>query len=73
LLTGSGEIEVGIGEGSTAWLDAKSLTGSVRNSLQAQDGPAQHAGMVKVRARTRFGDIMIRRARLNGSPETITI
>jgi DUF4097 and DUF4098 domain-containing protein YvlB len=62
LATSSGQVDVGIGEGSAAWVDAKSVTGSVRNSLQVQDGPAEHTGMVNVRARTRFGDIMIHRA-----------
>ncbi|KUM78483.1 DUF4097 family beta strand repeat-containing protein [Streptomyces curacoi] len=62
LLTSSGEVEIGIGEGSTAWVDARSVTGSVRNSLQARDAPTQHADMVKVRARSRHGDIMIHRS-----------
>ncbi|MYR83663.1 DUF4097 family beta strand repeat protein [Streptomyces sp. SID685] len=62
LLTGSGEIEIGICEGSVAWIDAHSSTGSVRNTMQAKDGPSQHVDMVKVRARSRHGDIMIHRA-----------
>ncbi|MDH6439246.1 DUF4097 and DUF4098 domain-containing protein YvlB [Streptomyces sp. SAI-144] len=62
LLTSTGEVEIGIGEGSTAWIDARSATGSVRNSLPAQDGPTQQADMVKVRARSRHGDIMIHRS-----------
>ncbi|MFG3496692.1 DUF4097 family beta strand repeat-containing protein [Streptomyces sp. NPDC047886] len=62
LLTGSGEIEIGIGEGSVAWIDAHSSMGSVRNTMQAKDGPSPHGDMVKVRARSRHGDIMIHRA-----------
>ncbi|MEU2738050.1 DUF4097 family beta strand repeat-containing protein [Streptomyces sp. NPDC007095] len=69
LLTGSGEVEIGIGEGSTAWIDARSVTGSVRNSLQAQDGPTPQANMVKARARTRHGDIMIHRSQRTGTAE----
>ncbi|WP_327321601.1 DUF4097 domain-containing protein [Streptomyces sp. NBC_01210] len=69
LLTGSGEIEIGIGEGSTAWIDARSATGTVRNSLQAQDGPTQQADMVKALARTRHGDIMIHRSQRPGPSE----
>lgn len=67
LLTGSGEIEIGVGEGSAAWIDARSTTGSVRNTLQAQDGPSHDGDTVKVRARSRHGDIMIHRARQAGS------
>jgi DUF4097 and DUF4098 domain-containing protein YvlB len=67
LLTASGEVEVGISEGSMAWVDARSRTGSVRNSMQPKDGPAQPAEMVKVRARTWFGDIMIHRAATSAS------
>ncbi|MFJ1561528.1 DUF4097 family beta strand repeat-containing protein [Streptomyces mirabilis] len=62
LLTGSGEIEIGVGEGVVAWIDARSTTGSVRNTLQGQDGPSAQGDTVKVVARSRHGDIMIHRA-----------
>jgi DUF4097 and DUF4098 domain-containing protein YvlB len=60
--TAFGELEVGIREGTAAWLDARSRSGSVHNSLEASDGPEQSDSTVKVRARTSFGDIVIRRA-----------
>lgn len=67
LLTGSGEIEIGVGEGSVAWIDARSTTGSVRNTLKSQDGPSPQGETVKVMARSRHGDIMIHRAQASGS------
>ncbi|MEU4951970.1 DUF4097 domain-containing protein [Streptomyces lavendulae] len=62
LLTGSGEIEIGVGEGSVAWIDAHSSTGSVRNTMRALDGPSEDRDRVKVRARSKHGDIMIHSA-----------
>jgi hypothetical protein len=68
LLTSSGEIDVGVGEGCVAWFDVRSRTGSVRNSLRPKDAPTGPAETVKVRARTRSGDIMIHQAAPAGSP-----
>jgi hypothetical protein len=60
LMNASGGIEVGIAEGTAAWVDADSTKGAVRNSLPAQDNPA--GSDVKVHARTRLDDIVIHRA-----------
>ncbi len=57
LTNAAGGIEVGIGEGATASVDADSTKGAVRNSLPEPDG--ESAGHVKVRARTRLDDIVI--------------
>ncbi|MEA5366381.1 DUF4097 family beta strand repeat-containing protein [Amycolatopsis sp., V23-08] len=62
LETAVGEIEVGIREGSAAWLTLNSLTGRVHNSLTAADGPGQTDETVEVRARSYTGDIVVRRA-----------
>jgi DUF4097 and DUF4098 domain-containing protein YvlB len=62
LETAVGEIEVGIREGSAAWLELNSLTGSVRNTLSATDGPTGNTETVEVKAHTYTGDIVIRRA-----------
>ena len=59
--TASGDVEVGIGEGTAALLDVRSQFGSVRNSLTAADGPEPSDQRVQVRARTNHGDISIRR------------
>ncbi|MGC0415759.1 DUF4097 family beta strand repeat-containing protein [Embleya sp. AB8] len=62
LETASGELEVGIREGTAAWLDLNSLAGKVRNSLTSADGPEPTDDTVEVRARTLSGDIVIRRS-----------
>jgi hypothetical protein len=61
--TSYGELEVGIREGTAAMLDVRSQFGSVRNSLTASDGPQPSEETVELRARTSFGDIVIRRSR----------
>ncbi|MFI8852066.1 DUF4097 family beta strand repeat-containing protein [Streptomyces sp. 891-h] len=61
--TSYGAIEVGIREGTAAWLDVSSDRGQVRNTLTASEAPEETEDTVKVRARTRYGNIDIRRAR----------
>ncbi|MGW8988603.1 DUF4097 family beta strand repeat-containing protein [Streptomyces zhihengii] len=63
LETSFGAIEVGIREGVAAWLDVSSGRGQVRNTLTASEAPEESEGTVEVRARTRFGNIDVRRAR----------
>jgi DUF4097 and DUF4098 domain-containing protein YvlB len=58
-----GDVEVGIREGTAAWLDARSRAGSVLNALEASDAPGDATDAVEVRGRTTVGDIMIQRAR----------
>jgi hypothetical protein len=62
LVNGSGNIEIGISEGSAARVDANSERGTVRNSVPAQDDPDGDGNKVTVHARTRHGDITIHRA-----------
>jgi DUF4097 and DUF4098 domain-containing protein YvlB len=62
LNTASGELEIGIREGTAAWLDLNAHAGSVRNSLAATDGPGSDDETVEVRAQTSSGDILIHRA-----------
>jgi DUF4097 and DUF4098 domain-containing protein YvlB len=64
LETSYGAIEVGIREGTAAWLDAHSDAGRVRNTLTASDSPGETEDTVKVRARTRYGNIDVRRAKV---------
>jgi DUF4097 and DUF4098 domain-containing protein YvlB len=61
LETASGELEVGVRQGTAAWLDVRTLHGSVRSSLDPSDGPGPAEETVEVRARTSSGDIVIRR------------
>ena len=62
LETSFGELEVGIREGTSALLDVSSKFGIVHNSLTASSGPEASDQTVEVRARTSFGDIVIRRS-----------
>jgi hypothetical protein len=43
-------------------VDANSKRGSVRNSVPSQENPDPSDSTVTVRARTRYGDIIIQRA-----------
>jgi DUF4097 and DUF4098 domain-containing protein YvlB len=63
LETAAGELEIGICEGTAAWLDVSSKYGRVRNSLYETRSPEQSEATVEVRARTSYGDIKIHRAR----------
>ncbi|GAA2431812.1 DUF4097 family beta strand repeat-containing protein [Streptomyces glaucus] len=63
LETSYGAIEVGVREGTAAWLDVSSGSGQVRNALTASETPERTEDTVKVHARTRHGNIDIRRAR----------
>jgi DUF4097 and DUF4098 domain-containing protein YvlB len=58
----SGNIEVGISQGTAARVDASSKRGSVRNSVPSQENPDTFDNKVTVHARTRYGDIIIQRA-----------
>ncbi|GAA1185768.1 DUF4097 family beta strand repeat-containing protein [Pseudonocardia alaniniphila] len=61
LISGSGDIEVGISEGAAACIDANSDRGAVHNFISQGDaGPSDDK--VMVHARTRHGDIIIQRA-----------
>lgn len=60
--TGFGGLEVGIGEGTAAWIDANTKFGHIHNILSPADQPDQTAETVQVRARTAFGDVVITRS-----------
>jgi len=61
LQTQIGDIEVGIREGTAAWLDVQATAGKVRNELEASDRPDPAAETVEVRARTTVGSVVIAR------------
>jgi DUF4097 and DUF4098 domain-containing protein YvlB len=61
LETKIGDLEVGISEGTAAWLDVNSQVGRVHNALEAADAPELSAETVEVRARTSVGEVVIRR------------
>ncbi|MGW0841101.1 DUF4097 family beta strand repeat-containing protein [Streptomyces sp. NPDC002787] len=63
LETSNGSIEVGVREGTAAWLDVSSQRGQVRNRLTASEAPERTEDTVKVRARTHWGNIDVLRAK----------
>lgn len=62
LTTAHGTIEVGVADGTAAWLDVSSTHGRVRNQLDVADGPAQHEATAEIHASTANGDILVRRS-----------
>ena len=70
--TAFGDLEVGVREGTAAWLDVHSKAGSVRSYLEEAAEPGPSDETVAVRGRTGFGDVVIRRsaptAPADGSP-----
>jgi DUF4097 and DUF4098 domain-containing protein YvlB len=61
LETQLGDLEVGIPEGTAAWLDVRATAGRVHNALESAAAPEASAETVDVRARTSAGDVVIRR------------
>ena len=61
LETRAGDVEVGIREGTAAWLDVHTGFGQVSNALTAAGAPEPSAESVEVRARTTVGDVIVRR------------
>ncbi|WP_213816503.1 DUF4097 family beta strand repeat-containing protein [Glaciihabitans sp. dw_435] len=57
-----GSLEVGVREGSAAWLDLSTKFGQVRNELDATSEPGDATSTVEIRARNAYGDITIRRS-----------
>lgn len=63
LETSYGAVEVGVREGTAAWLDINAGAGQVRNTLTASEAPGETEDTVKVHVRTRHGNVDIVRAR----------
>jgi DUF4097 and DUF4098 domain-containing protein YvlB len=62
LMNRSGNIEVGISEGTAVSLDVNSERGAVHNFVSSQGEPGASDAKVSVYARTRHGDITLQRA-----------
>lgn len=63
--TSSGEVVVGIAEGTAARVDLQTGSGEVRNLLTPSDGPADGDETLAVHARTGSGDVIVRRASID--------
>jgi hypothetical protein len=61
LETHLGDVEIGIRDGTAAWLDVRAAAGKVLNALESADAPERSAETVQVRARTSVGNVVIRR------------
>ena len=59
--TSTGELEVGIARGTAAYLDLHTQFGKVLNHLDTTGAPGPDEQNAQVRARTSFGDIIVRR------------
>ena len=63
LKSASGDLKVGIREGTSLWVDARSRSGEVRSELPVTDLPPDGNGpSVELRANTMSGDITVARA-----------
>jgi DUF4097 and DUF4098 domain-containing protein YvlB len=56
-----GDIDIGVRDGTAAWLEASAGSGRVRNLLTPSDGPDDAADTLEIRARTAHGDVVVRR------------
>ncbi|MFE6968384.1 DUF4097 domain-containing protein [Isoptericola sp. NPDC057653] len=61
LTSSFGSIEVGVPEGTAAYLDVSSENGSVRNLLTPTEGPVEDENTAEIHASTGFGDVVVRR------------
>jgi DUF4097 and DUF4098 domain-containing protein YvlB len=63
LKSASGDLKIGIREGSSLWVDARSRSGEVRSELPVSDLPPENdAPAIELRANTMSGDITVSRA-----------
>ena len=62
LENGYAEVEVGVPDGTAAWLDASSEHGTVRNELTAGPGPDEAESTVELHLSTSWADVVVRRA-----------
>ncbi|SOD70331.1 putative adhesin [Jatrophihabitans sp. GAS493] len=62
LATAKGDLDVGVAEGTAAWLQLNTAFGHVRNLLDPAAQPGDSDQRVEVHGRTSYGDITVRRA-----------
>ncbi|BCB92010.1 DUF4097 family beta strand repeat-containing protein [Phytohabitans suffuscus] len=60
--TAAGDLDIGIAEGTAAWLEVNTGFGHVHNLLENATRPEETDQTVEVRGRTSYGDITIRRS-----------
>jgi DUF4097 and DUF4098 domain-containing protein YvlB len=62
VIAASGDIHVGLAEGSAAWLDAHTLTGRVSSDLESTGEPTAEEEKVRLEVKTVSGNITVVRA-----------
>lgn len=60
--TSMGDLDIGIADGTAAWLEVNTGFGHVRHSLEDSPRPADADQTVEVRGRTSYGDITVHRS-----------
>lgn len=60
--TAMGNLDIGIADGTAAWLEVNTRFGHVRNLLENATGPDEADQTVEVRGRTSYGDITVHRS-----------
>lgn len=65
--TSSGDVTLGIPEGTAAKLDVHTRSGALSNTLDPSSGPADDDEKIVIQARTGSGDISVRRASVTRS------
>jgi DUF4097 and DUF4098 domain-containing protein YvlB len=60
--TSAGDLDIGIAEGTAAWLEINTGFGHVRNLLENATHPDEADETVEIRGRTSYGDISIHRS-----------
>jgi len=58
----SGNISIGVGEGTAAWLDMSTLSGRVSQELGESDAPSEGQQRVEITARTVSGNLRVHRS-----------
>ncbi len=59
---GSGDVSIGVADGTAAYLDIMTVTGDVSSDLEASDAPNGHDRTVEIHIQSGSGDIQLRRA-----------
>ncbi|MEU5939676.1 hypothetical protein ABZ807_10845 [Micromonospora sp. NPDC047548] len=60
--TAAGDLDIGIAEGTAAWLEVNTGFGHVHNLLENATRPDEADQTVEVRGRTSYGDVIIHRS-----------
>jgi DUF4097 and DUF4098 domain-containing protein YvlB len=59
----SGDVKIGVVEGTAVWLDVNTISGDTRSELAVSDSaPTDQPATLKIQIRTVSGDVLIRRA-----------